>query len=112
MSSEKITMPANPTQEQIEEVKKQVKAKYGESCDVFVYEADGSKGYLRSIDRATYSAAASQVSKSPAKFNDVVLENIWLGGDEVLRKDDRYYFGLIDYVEELMAKKKGSLTTL
>lgn len=79
---------------------------------VFKYEVDGKVAYLRSVDRNTYALAASKVATSPAKFNEIVIQNIWLGGDEDLKKEDEYYFGLIDFVEELMAKKKGSLETL
>jgi len=83
--------------------------KYGK---IFEYQIDDKICYLRPVDRNTYSAAAAKVSTSPAKFNEVVIDNIWLGGDESIRKEDQYYFGLIDYVEELMAKKKGTLRTL
>lgn len=100
------------TPEQIENWKKEVKSKYGEGHDVFEYEIDGKFGYLRSVDRATYALATSKVMQSPAKFNEIIVENIWLGGDEELRKLDEYYFGLIEFVEDLMAKKKGSLKKL
>ncbi|MBS0647391.1 MAG: hypothetical protein JSR97_12500 [Verrucomicrobia bacterium] len=88
--------------EQIEAWKKQ----HGK---VYKYEVDGKVCYLRPVDRNTYALAASKVSTSPAKFNEIVIENIWLGGDESIRKDDSTYYGLIDYVEELMNKKKGTL---
>jgi hypothetical protein len=82
------------------------KNQYGK---VFYYEVDDKICYLRPVDRTTYSLALSKVSTSPAKFNEVVVEKIWLAGDEEIRKSDNYYFGLIDFVEELMNKKKGSL---
>lgn len=88
--------------EQIEEWKKQ----HGK---VYKYDVDGKVCYLRSVDRNTYALAASKVTTSPAKFNEIVIENIWLGGDEDIKKQDSYYYGLIDYVEELMNKKKGTL---
>lgn len=88
--------------EQIEAWKKQ----HGK---VYKYEVDGKVCYLRAVDRNTYALAASKVTTSPAKFNEIVIENIWLGGDEDIRKQDSYYYGLIDYVEELMNKKKGTL---
>jgi hypothetical protein len=91
------------TPEQIAEWKE----KYGK---VFKYEVDGKVCYLRSVDRNTYALAASKVQVSPAKFNEVVIEAIWLGGDTELKKLDCYYYGLIDFVEELMAKKKGTLS--
>lgn len=76
---------------------------------VFKYEVDGRVAYLRPVDRNTYAQAASKVATSPAKFNEVVVKNIWLGGDEAIRDEDGYFFGLSDFVEDLMAKKKGSL---
>jgi hypothetical protein len=82
------------------------KEKYGK---VFYYEVDDKICYLRPVDRNTYSLALSKVSTSPAKFNEIVVKEIWLAGDEEIRKNDCYYFGLIDFVEELMNKKKGSL---
>lgn len=100
------------SQDQIESWKSDCVKKYGESCKVHEYEVDGKVCYLRSVDRNTYSLAAAKVSSSPAKFNEIVLEQIWLGGDEQIKYDDRYYFGVIDFVEELMAKKKGNLRQL
>ena len=100
------------TAEQIAAWKEEVKKKYGETAEVYEYEVEGSVAYLRSVDRDTYSAAAAKVSTSPAKFNELVINNIWLGGDEAIRKQDQFYFGLIDFVEDLMGKKKGSLKTL
>lgn len=80
---------------------------------VFAYEVDGKICYLCQVDRDVYALAASKIREAgPAKFNDVILERIWLGGDDEIRKNDSYYFGLIDFVEELMAKKKGQLTEL
>lgn len=100
------------TAEQIEQWKKEVKNKYGENAGVYEYKVDGRIAYLRSVDRDTYSMASTKVATAPAKFNEVVVQNIWLGGDETLKKVDQYYFGLIDFVEDLMGKKKGSLTEL
>jgi hypothetical protein len=82
------------------------KEKYGK---VFFYEVEDRICYLRPVDRNTYSLALSKISTSPAKFNETVLKEIWLAGDEEITKNDSLYFGLIDFVEELMNKKKGSL---
>jgi len=90
------------TPEQIAQWKK-------EHGKVFKYEVDGKVCFLRPVDRNVYSVALSKVSSNPAKFNETVIEYIWLGGDEEIRKVDRYYFGLIDFVEEFLDKKKGSL---
>lgn len=100
------------TPEQIAEWKETVEKKYGESAKVYQYQVDDMICYVRTVDRATYSAAAAKVSTSPAKFTDVIIENCWLGGCDDIRKVDQYYFGLSEFLEELVAKKKGSLTEL
>ncbi|MDE3185280.1 MAG: hypothetical protein KGM16_17850 [Bacteroidota bacterium] len=100
---EKLQGEATP--EQIAEWKE----KHGK---VFGYKVDNKICYLRTVDRNVYSLALAKVSTSPAKFNEIVIQNIWLAGCEDIRKEDTYYFGLIDYVEELMAKKKGELGEL
>lgn len=86
-------------------------AEWKEKYDkVFQYTIEDKTCYLRPVDRNTYSAAAAKATSSPAKFNDTIINNIWLGGDEDIKKQDSYYYGLIDFIEDLMAKKKGSLT--
>jgi hypothetical protein len=100
--SKKLTGEATP--EQIENWKK-------EHGKVFKYTIEDKICYLRSVDRTTFALAASKVSASPAKFNEVVLEKIWLGGDETIKTVDNYYFGISEFVDELMDKKKGSLET-
>lgn len=101
------------TPEQIAAWKKEVAGKYGENAKVYEYKVDDSVAYLRSVDRNTFSLASSKVaSAGPNKFNEVILENIWLGGDDAVRKEDRYYFALIEFIEELLGKKKGSLSEL
>jgi hypothetical protein len=86
------------------------KAKHGE---IYAYEVDGKVCYMRAVDRNTYSLAASKVtSAGPAKYNEVVIDNVWLGGCEDIRKEDGYWFGLIEFLEELLAKKKGTLSKL
>lgn len=101
------------TPEQIEAWKREVAAQYGEGCKVFSYKVDNRVCYIRNVDRNTFSLASAKVaSGGPNKFNEVVLENVWVGGDDTIKKDNRYYFGLIEFIEELMAKKKGTLTEL
>jgi hypothetical protein len=100
------------TTEQIAEWKEMVQKKFGEGAKVYQYVVEDKVCYVRTVDRATYSAAAAKVSTSPAKFTDVILENCWLGGCEIIKKVDQYYFGLSEFLEELVAKKKGSLTEI
>lgn len=100
------------TPEQIAEWKEMVEKKFGTGAKVYEYVVEDKIAYIRTVDRATYSAAAAKVSTSPAKFTETILENCWLGGCEDIKKIDQYYFGLSDFLEDLIAKKKGSLTQI
>lgn len=106
------TQNGKATPEEIANWKEDVQKKFGDGAKVFEYEVDGMYGYIRTVDRATYSAAAAKVATSPAKFTDTILQNCWLGGCETIKKDDQYYFGLSEFLEELIAKKKGILTAI
>lgn len=110
MNKGQLTGQVSP--EQIDKWKNETKQKFGENHKVYAYNVDGRICYLRSVDRDTYAVATTKISTSPAKFTEKVIEQIWLGGDETIRKDDSLYFGLADFVEELMGKKKGELGEL
>ena len=90
----------------------QIAAWKKEHSKVFTYIVDGRIAYLKPVNRDLYALAATQVSKSPAKFTEKIVEGIWLGGDQSIRNEDTYYFGLIDFVEELMNTQKGELGEL
>jgi hypothetical protein len=89
-------------------------AKWKETyAKVFFYEVDGMICYFRPVNKNDYSVAASKVtSAGPAKFNEVLIANTWLGGADEIKTQDKYFFGLIDKIEELMDKQKGSLGEL
>ena len=74
------------------------KKKYG---DIFSYEADGLICYMHRPSRTTIAAASV-----------VVITNCWLGGDEELRTNDKYFMGLSQKVSELIEIKVGELKKL
>lgn len=82
------------------------KKKYG---DVFVIEADGKRAWLRRPDRKIIGAAAVLGGENPIKQKEVMLRNVWLGGDEELRDDDRYFLGLAGQLDALVDIAQVSL---
>ena len=64
------------------------KKKHG---DVFAYEVDGKTCYLHRPGRDVIAAASVVGKEDPFKFAEIILSNCWLGGDEELRDDDRYF---------------------
>ena len=93
------------TKEQI----KQWKAKYRE---VFVLRVDDKVAYLRTPDRATLSYASTLATKDPMKFNEAILTNCWLGGDEEIKTDDALFLSASSKLGELIQIKEATLEKL
>jgi hypothetical protein len=98
--------------DQIAQWKSEIAKKYGDSAALLKYTVDDKVCYLRTVDRATYDAAIAKVSTSPAKFTETIIANCWMGGCEDIRTVDTYAFGLNDFIDELINKKKGSIQKL
>lgn len=98
-------MEAKEMQAKIEAWKK----KYGE---VYVYEVDDKKCYLKPADRKTISAAAVIGNGDMMKYNEVILQNCWLDGDEAILKEDKYFLGISQTLAELIEIKQGALKKL
>ena len=93
------------TKEQI----KQWKAKYKE---VFVLRVDDKVAYLRTPDRATLSYASTLATKDPMKFNEAILTNCWLGGDEEIKTDDALFLSASSKLGEVIQSKEATLEKL
>jgi hypothetical protein len=85
------------------------KEKYGEVFEVVI---EDSVCYLKKPDRKTLSFATSFGDKDPMKFNEVMLENCWIAGDERIKTDDEYFFACIGEMEALIQVKEAQLKKL
>ena len=93
------------TKEQIQEWKQQYK-------DIFVISVEDKKAYLRTPDRQTLSYASTLATKDPLKFNEVVLNNCWLGGDEEIKTDDALFLAASSKLPALIQIKEATLEKL
>ena len=93
------------TKEQIEEWKKQYN-------DIYVLNIEDKKAYLRTPDRQTLSCASTLSTKDPLKFNEVVLNNCWLGGDEEIKTDDALFLAASSKLPDLIQIKEATLEKL
>ena len=93
------------TKEQIQEWKKQYK-------DIFVISVEDKKVYLRTPDRKTLSYASTLATKDPLRFNDVILENCWLGGDEEIKTNDELFLAVSSKLPDLIQIKEATLEKL
>ncbi len=92
-------------QEQI----KQWKQKYG---NVFKIEVDGKMAFLRSPSRKVLGYASTTGQKDPMKFNEILLNNCWLAGDEVIKTDDSLFMGVSAKLAEIIEVKEATLEKL
>ncbi|KAA6336277.1 hypothetical protein EZS27_015564 [termite gut metagenome] len=93
------------TQEQIEEWK----AKHG---SVFAIEVDGKVCYLKKPTRKALSAAAVIGKSDPLKYNETLLLNCWLAGDEEIKTDDDLFLGVSGKLSEIIEIKEAELKKL
>jgi len=93
------------TKEQIQEWKNQYK-------DIFVISVEDKKVYLRTPDRKTLSYASTLATKDPLRFNEVILENCWLGGDEEIKTNDELFLAVSSKLPDLIQIKEATLEKL
>ncbi|WP_298823411.1 hypothetical protein [uncultured Capnocytophaga sp.] len=93
------------TKEQIQEWKNQYK-------DIFVISVEDKKVYLRTPDRKTLSYASTLATKDPLKFNEVILNNCWLGGDEEIKTNDELFLAVSSKLPDLIQIKEATLEKL
>ena len=99
------TVAAAPSKEQIAEWKK----KHGK---VYHIEVDGRSCYLRQPTRKDLAAATASGKKDPLKFNDSILVNCWLAGDEEIRTNDELFLGASQVLDEVLEFKTATIKKL
>lgn len=85
------------------------KAKYGE---VFELSADDKHCYLHSPSRKALGYASMAGKENPLKFNEVILNECWIEGDEELRTDDAYFLGMSEQLASLIQVKQVEMVKL
>ena len=85
------------------------KKKHG---DIFRLKVEDKVCYLRTPDRKTMSFAASVATKDPLKFNEILLSNCWLGGDEEIKTQDDLFLAASSKIAEIIQIKEAGLEKL
>ena len=80
--------------------------------DIFVISVEDKKVYLRTPDRKTLSYASTLATKDPLKFNEVILDNCWLGGDEEIKTNDELFLAVSSKLPDLIQIKEATLEKL
>ena len=103
MNKEKLTGQA--TDEQIEAWKK-------EHGDIFKLAAGNSVCYLKKPTRKILGYAGTGGKNSPLKFNEILLEHCWLGGDEKIKTDDTLFLSASGKLSGIVKTVEASLEKL
>lgn len=93
------------TQEQIQAWKQ----KHGQ---VFRIVVEDKECYLKAPDRKVMSFATSMGANEPIKFNEMILNQCWLGGDEEIKTNDSYFFGASAQLAGIIEVKTATLEKL
>jgi len=93
------------TKEQIEEWKK----KHG---DVFCIKVEDKACYLKKPGRKALGYASVAGKENPLKFNEVILNDSWLAGDEEIKTDDGLFLSISPKLSELIEVKEAELEKL
>lgn len=93
------------TPEQITEWKN----KFGKVSAIIV---DGHIGYFKKPDRKTLGYASSVGTKDPIKFNEVLMNNCFIGGSEAIKKDDDLFLSASAKLGDLISIKEAELVNL
>ena len=93
------------TKEQIDAWKK----KYGK---IYQLTAEDSICYIRKPDRKILGHATSVAGDEPIKFNEIILNDCWLAGDESMREDDAKFFGISEKLAEIIDKAETEIKEL
>ncbi len=81
------------------------KKEYGEFFEISI---EDKICYLKKPDRKALSFA-SQVGSDPMKFNESILKNCWLAGDEEILTNDSFFLAASTKLDQVIEFKKAEL---
>ena len=91
------------TKEQIKEWKE----KHGE---LFQITVEDKSCILRKPNRQDLSYAS--VVKDPIKMSEVLLNNLWVAGDEDIKTDDTLFMAVVNKMDEVLKVKEAEIKKL
>ncbi|MDR0206038.1 MAG: hypothetical protein LBI45_02110 [Bacteroidales bacterium] len=90
----------------------QIKAWKEKHEKVFFIKVLGSIGYLRKPSRKALSYASIAGQKDPLKFNEVLLNDCWLGGDDTIKTDDTKFLSVSQDLAKIVEVAEAELGEL
>ena len=86
------------------------KSQYGK---VFGYvSTDGKTGVFRTPDMTILDLCSTIAKGSQVKYDQALIANCWLGGDEELKTETKYILGLKEWLADLIEVVNGEMVEL
>jgi hypothetical protein len=105
--SEKTKFPKGVTAEMVKEW--EAKCKNG----IARVDCGGFAAYLRRPERNDMRELSTKMQVSdPVTYAECILDTLWLGGDEEIRKTDRIFFGVGPAVMDILDAEVATLKKL
>lgn len=96
----------------MEATKEQIENWKANHKDVYQITVDGRKCYLRKPTRKELSYASTAGRNDPLKFNEVILNQCWLAGDDEIKTDDELFLGVSAQIATLVEVKEAEIKKL
>ena len=77
---------------------------------VFKASADGHTAYYRKPTRKDLSYISSL--KDPIKMSELLLEQTWVAGDEVIKTNDELFMAVVSKMDEIIKVKEAEIKKL
>jgi len=102
MEEVKQPLKGEATEEQIASWKKQYNSVY----ELIIEDA---VCYLRKPTRNELSSATAKSENDPMLFNEILLNDCWLGGAEIIKTDDEYFLAAGSELSSILERKNAVL---
>lgn len=86
-----------------EVLQKQINAWKAEHGEIFYFKVGENKEcYLKKPSRQTLSYAAMAAQTDPLQYNEVILNDCWLAGDEIIKTDTGLFLSISQHLPNLV----------
>ncbi len=79
---------------------------------VYELSSGGAVCYIKVPGRKELSHATAVAANDVFKFNEVILNDCWLAGDESMREDDAKFLGVSEQLGEIIEKAEVKIKKL
>lgn len=91
---------------------KQINTWKEEHGEIFQFKVGDKICYLKSPSRKALSYASIAAQTDPLKYNEVILDDCWLDGDEEIKTDNGLFLSISQYLPTLVEMKEVEMVKL